>query len=140
MNENHKRAISVRLALLDEALYEIELWAKGREVRSVLYKEHNTFSPAQREQVLAEIENIRKVLKDILETLLLEGKVRNVADSIWSCCLSFQEQLVELEGKYLRRYGEFPQGFSDYLDPLITEIIKRLQHIAEITRGMKHGS
>jgi hypothetical protein len=39
LSGGQRRTIATTLTILDEALCEFELWAKGREVRSVLYSE-----------------------------------------------------------------------------------------------------
>ena len=53
MSENHIRGISVTLSLLDKALWNFDQWAKGHEVRSVLYEVRNSLPAAQR-QLIAE--------------------------------------------------------------------------------------
>ncbi len=40
------------------------------------------------------------------DALGLEGDVQSAAQAIWGQCSSLREQLIELEGKRLKRYGE----------------------------------
>ena len=39
LSEAHRSRIRIPLTLLDEALVKFEEWARGREVRSILYHE-----------------------------------------------------------------------------------------------------
>jgi len=106
MSENHRRGISVTLGLLEQALCEFEEWAKGREVRSVLYEEHNDLAEGQREEILREVESMRRVLRQMKHFLDLKDICRSAKGEIWARCSALWEGLVELEGKYLKRYGE----------------------------------
>jgi len=135
IGENHRRGISVTLTLLDEALCEIDQWAKGREVRSVLYQERNVLTPRQRKQLLSEVEEVRDVLQHLREDMGLEGKVQDGAARIWSLCAGQWEHLVELEGKHLRRYGSPPPQLVHYLEPKVAELIHRLSRISDLVHG-----
>jgi len=92
----------------------MESWAKGREVRSVLYEERNDLSEDQRREILREVEDLRGILRQIGDFL-----------GLW-------EGLVELEGKYLRRYGEVPPKLAEYMDSQVAALIEGLQRICSI--------
>ncbi len=129
---NHRRGITTTLAFLDEALCEFEQWAKGREVRSVLYEERNTLTPKQRRRLLAEIARIRPLLRELKGALGLEGAVQSAEQSIWARCSGLREHLVELQGKHLRRYGEPAPDLPHYLDPRVEELLRRIEDIAAV--------
>jgi len=132
LGEAHRRGISVTLGLLDQALCEMESWAKGREVRSVLYEERNDLSEDQRREILREVEDLRGILRQIIDFLGLRSTRRGAREEIWARCSGLWESLVELEGKYLRRYGEVPPKLAEYMDSQVAALIEGLQRICSI--------
>jgi len=135
LGENHRRGISTTLTFLDEALCEFEQWAKGREVSSVLYEERNTLSLNQRRKLLAEIAEMRDLLRELRDALELEGATQHAALTVWGRCSSLREHLVELTGSHLRRYGEPTPGLTDYLDPKVEELLRRLDRVSSLVSG-----
>jgi hypothetical protein len=139
LGESHKRAVDTVLFLLDEMLCDFEAYAKGRELHGLLYHERNRLSPGQRQAILAEIDRIRSVMKELQAAFGLEPRVEDVLQNIWGRGSAFWEDLVETEAKYLRRYGEMPAGVGEYLDPRIEAIIERLEAITRIASGKRPG-
>jgi len=135
LSESHKRSILTACILLDEMLCEFEEFARGREIRSVFYKEHNRLSPRQRERLLAEIQRVREILCELKEALGLETEPQDVAQRVWGSSSSFWAVLVETESKYLRRYGKMPQGFAQYHDPKVEGLIQHLRNMSRIAGG-----
>jgi hypothetical protein len=131
LSEKHRRAITSTLLLLDRTLCEIEEYARGREIRSVLYVEHNTLSVAQRRELLAEIERIRGLLRELKDRLGLEARITEVDHKIWGRCSSFWEVLAETKSRSLRRYGSPPDGLAEYLDPRIDGLIVSLRNLTK---------
>ena len=132
IGENHHRGIGTALVFLDENLCEFEKLVKSNGIKSVLYSEKNVFSPGQRKKILFEIEVIRKILKELKDTLKLNERVNEIDSTIWGHCSGLWEVLVETESKYLKRYGEIPPGLPDYLDPKIAEIIESIKKISSV--------
>jgi hypothetical protein len=132
MSENHIRAISTTFALLDKALCEFQLWAQGHEIRSVLYEIRNPLSEAQRELMAREVPAMKGILEDVRATLNLEMSVQSADKMITGSCAVLWAWLTELERGHLRRYGEVPPGLSEYLDPKVAELIRRLRNISEV--------
>jgi hypothetical protein len=135
IGKNHRRGVSTTLALVDEALCEFEHWAEGREARSVLYREHNNLSPAQRKSLLAEVSKMRAVIGELRDALGLEAAGQEAAQSIWGRCSALREHLVELTGRHLRRYGKPAPGLADYLDPRVDELLRRLDRVSSLVSG-----
>ena len=138
MSELHLRGISTALALLDETLCAFELWASGREDHGVLYHERNPLSPKEREAISSATRQIREELRDVRDMLGLEAKVQDVASSIWGWCCVMMEPLQELQGRYLRRYGEPPAELVQYLDPKVAklcELVWTIQQVASRARS-----
>lgn len=131
MDENHRRAISTRLRLLDELLCEFEEYARGREIRSVFYQELNSISASQRRLVLADIERMRSLMREMKATLGLEPGVENVGRLIWGKSSAFWQVLIETTSKHLKGYGELSPELARYLDPRMEVLIK---HLGMVTR------
>jgi len=138
MSELHLRGVSTALAILDETLCAFEHWASGREDHGVLYHEQNPLSPKEREAILSTTRQIREELRELRDKLGLEPKVQDVASSIWAWCCTIIEPVQELEGRYLRRYGEPPAELVQYLDPKVAklcDLLGTVQQIASRARG-----
>ncbi len=124
MSDAHKRGISITLVILDETLCEVEQWAKGREMQSVFYKEHNALSTRQRQKMLSEIAEMRSLLQEMRDAIGIEPTVEDAGDAIRGKCSGLWEHIVELKAKHLRRYGEAPAGLGEYLDPRAEQLIQ----------------
>jgi hypothetical protein len=132
MSENHIRGISTTLALLDKTLCEFALWAKGHEVRSILYQVLNPLSEVQRRLISAELSEMKGILEEIRGVLNLEPTVRSADKMIISSCSILWASLVELEGRHLRRYGVVPAGLAEFLEPKVETLNNRMRKIADI--------
>jgi hypothetical protein len=135
LSEAHRRGIRATLVYVDEALCEIEQWAEGRELHSELYQEQNNLSPEQRRHLLEELAGMRPVLAALRDALEIEVECRSAVDSVRGLSMSLWPHLVELKGKYLRRYGKTPPEAVAYLNPHVEELITRIKRIADIARG-----
>ncbi|HOV74706.1 MAG TPA: hypothetical protein PK967_12105 [Candidatus Hydrogenedentes bacterium] len=134
---NHKRVIAITLRMVDEFLCECELWARGRELHSVLYREENSLTSEQREQIFHKVESLRSVLMEMQQTLGLKTMIKEPARIIRAACFALWESLIELQGKYIRAYGEPSGELVAYLDPKSEEIITLLQDILKIVESDK---
>lgn len=131
ISEAHKRGITVTLTLVDRTLCEVEERAKGRQVDSIFFKEHNTLSASQRERIHSEIARMRRVLEELRQILRLEASTEEAESTIRSMCAGLWEHLVELKAKYLRRYGQVPPNLAECLDPRADELIQGILHILD---------
>lgn len=131
VHEPHKHGITITLTILDETLCEVEQWANGRETRSVLYKEHNMLSDGQRREILSEIASMRETLQELQDSLGLEPTVQDASSAIRGKCAGLWEHIVELKGKYLRRYGDVPADLEEYLDPRAEQLVQGILHILD---------
>jgi hypothetical protein len=129
LSESHRSRIRITLTLLDEALIKFEEWARGREVRSLLYTEENTLSSEERSGILANIAGMRRIILELRDNLQLEARPQDVAKSIRGHCYILWVGVLEMTGKYLRGFGEPPQELVNYLDPKANQILQYLNHI-----------
>ncbi len=126
LSKSHKRGVSTTLQILDEALCEMEQWANGRQIESVLYRERNDLTGRQRAALLREIAGMRDVLKELAEELAIEPAVQDARSAIRGKCSLLWEHIIELKAKHLRRYGEVPAEAAEHLDPKADLLIEGL--------------
>jgi hypothetical protein len=129
---NHQRSISARLSLLDRCMCDVERWASLGELSSVLYQEHNTLTPEQGREILAQVSAVRAILAQLRQDLELQPKVGLVVRSIQAGCTTSCLSLAELDPKRLRRFGEVPPSLAGYLEPRLAELAERLRQIAGV--------
>ncbi len=132
LRQSHKRAISVTLTLFDEALCGFDRWASGQEVRSVLFEILNPLSDEEKEKLSIELAELRKLLQEISDFLELDRTVNNVPTMIVGQCAVLWPSVVELEGRYLKGYGEVPADLEEYLTPRTNQLIEGLRRISQI--------
>ena len=140
LSGNHKRAIATTVALLDDMLCGFEQIARGYECHSVMYRERNTLSDSQRKKLLAEITRMREIMLELKGSLSLDGKFEDLSAKIWGSSSAFWEVLVETECKHLKRYGDLPPGFAEYLDPMVRRLVDHLIKISELSRPASRKS
>jgi hypothetical protein len=131
LGDSFKRGIETTLIFLDEALCEFEERAEGREQRSVFYSERNTFSTFSGSRFSPKLPGCGKRPR-LRDDLGLAGRVRGAANDIWGKCTILSVNLMELEGRYLARYGEPPEELVEYLDPRIKRLIASVNRIFQL--------
>jgi len=132
ISDNHRRGIVSALLLFDRMLCEVEEYAYGREVRSVLCIEHNALSEDQKSRLLAEISQMRAVLQELKDGLGLEAEIEDVGRKIWGEGSTFWEVLVETKSRYLKGYGQTSPQLAQYLDPRIDVLIQHLRNLTAL--------
>jgi hypothetical protein len=140
INDNHLRNISCALSLLDESLCQYERWANGDHAAGVLFREENALDENQRRTILDEIAVLRRIMEGIRDDMRLQVEVKDIAHSICVGMLTWWPTLVELESKYLRRYGVVPRQFAGYFDPKVREIIAHVAIISDVVKGGRKES
>jgi len=132
ISDNHQRAIVSALLLFDRMLCEVEEYAYGREVRSVLYVERNALSEDQKSKLLAEVSQMRAVLQELKDSLGLDAEIEDVGHKIWAQGSTFWEVLVETKSRYLKGFGQVPPQLTQYLDPRIDVLIQHLRNLTAL--------
>jgi len=132
--ENHRRAVSTTLALFDALLCRIAEWAAGREQHGVLYEEVNDLGPERRRALRREVGRLRRRLEAARRDLGLAVMREPASLDIWGRCAAFRENLVELEGRRLRRYGEVPADLAEYMDRISGDLTAGLDGLLKALR------
>jgi hypothetical protein len=132
LDDSHRTRIRITLTILDEALSNFAEWAQGRAVRAILYAEDNDLSPRQKEGLLAAVDNIRHIMRELRDELELEINPQSVTKNIQGSCHILWVDVLEMTGKYLRGFGKPPQELVDYLDPRAHQILHYLDQIKSL--------
>lgn len=115
--------INSTLCHVDRALCELEWQAESQGIHSVLYHANNTLSAEAKTQFRERLRAIREIFTKIKVDLGFESEVQDIGRLIWNRCSFLQVDLLELEPRYLRGYGEPPAWLAGYLAPLMQELI-----------------
>ena len=118
-----RHRINSTLCHVDRALCELEWQMESQGIHSVLYQANNTLSEETRAQFRERLRAIREVFTRIKVELGFEPEVQDIGHLIKNRCSFLQVDLLELEPRYLRGYGEPPAWLSEYLAPLMQELI-----------------
>jgi len=132
LSENHRRSISVTLQLVDKALCEWDDWTKGKLRVGVMYRQRDTFSPQQKNELRNKIDRIRQLLTQIHDDLQLKTRVIDTAQSMLGQAGVLWEMLAELNGRALQRGGKVPEGLTRYLDPIGEQLEAEMNEIARL--------
>lgn len=129
-SEAHLRGISATLGKVAQSLCDFEDYANGRAHRGPLFREINALSAGQKEVLQEEIREIRRLIAEIQAAFPLTPIDQAVHKIIWATCAVLREWVIELESRYMARYGPFDPSAAEFLDPRVKEIEARLRRIS----------
>ncbi|MCX8035866.1 MAG: hypothetical protein N3D11_02195 [Candidatus Sumerlaeia bacterium] len=132
LDENHRRAVSSTLAMLDRALCLFQRWAEGNETKAVMYREENTLHSQQRAAILDAIRHLRALLAEVCAGLALHKTSVETAQAIRGHCAVLWEALEGIQSKALRAYGKPPPQLRAYLDPRVEQMIYWVRKMLDI--------
>jgi len=132
VSENHRRSISITLQLIDQALCEWDDWTSGRLQSSIMYREIDTLSAIQKQQLNNKIANIRQLIVRLRDDLDLEPKNVATARSIATRASLLWEMLTELNSRGLSGYGTVPEELGRYLDPIGEQLAAEMDEITSL--------
>lgn len=134
LSANHKRAISTTLTMFDELLVSIEKWVDGQQYSSILYEEKNDIRPLQRKALKKQLYILRDYLCKIKEDLEIEKTKQSAINDIWSRVSAFRENIMELEAKHMKKYGQISQDAQEYMNDLSRKLLTNLDRILDIIK------
>ena len=132
LSENHRRSISITLQLVDKALCEWEEWARGRVHSGIMYRQEDTFSAAQKDEMRNSIAKIRQSLARLRDDLRLIANVPATSQSIVGQAAVLWEMLADLNSRGLSGYGNVPDELGTYLDPIGETLCEEMNAIARL--------
>lgn len=139
VTDNQRRAIATTLGLFDETLSQFERWASGDEIVSVLYRQINNLSPAQRLALRQEIDATRQTMRAVRDKLELQPRTQDVGQAIWSLVASYWPAMEELHPDHLRRYGKVTPESKEYLAEMTENLVGHVTGLMKIVGGGKDG-
>jgi len=129
--ENHRRAVGIALARLDELLCAIESWADGRQARGVLYSEINDLPRRRREAFRKRAAEVRTLITEARGRLSLEATEIRASGDIWSRCSAMRDTLSELGAKHMKGYGELPPSLASYMNDLSARLVEAIDQLSQ---------
>jgi hypothetical protein len=132
LDENHRRSISITLQLVDKALCEWDNWAKGQVQSGVMYRQQDTFSPAQKSELGAKIAKIRQLMVQLRDDLQLQTRVVATAQSMVGQAALLWELLIEMDSRSLQGYGKVPDELAHYLNPIANQLGTEMNKISRL--------
>jgi hypothetical protein len=132
LSENHHRSISITLQLVDKALCEWDDWTKGKLRVGVMYRQSDTFSPEQKNELRNKTDGIRQLTTQMRDDLQLETSVIATAHSMLGQAGVLWEMLAELNGRALQKSGKVPEDLTRYLDPIGEQLAAEMNEIARL--------
>lgn len=132
LGENHRRSIAITLQTVDRVLCEWEDWTEGKLRAGVMYRQCDTYSPKQKEELRIKISRMRDVMKKVRDDLGLAIRTVDTSRSMLGGCGILWEMLTELNGRGLQKSGSVPEGLSHYLDPIGEELAAEMNAIAKL--------
>lgn len=133
LDDNVRDYIFTLLYFLDKDLCELELYARGQRVDSLLYKQRNDFSEEERQKLLQDLAAMKLALIKAKEHLRLGKKVHDLRKVMSSKAFMLMVNMRELEGGKLRGYGPVDEHMADYVEKLAGELRAGLREILAVT-------
>lgn len=137
ISDNHRRALSATLALLDKSLVAMERWAGGEEIHSVFVQETNRLTEPQRREIRTGAAYAKALIEELRETLNLVPVEEDVGRAIRSHCSTLWVDLLEAHSAHLEGYGPMEPETAAYLDPTLDRMIGA---VADILNTVAPGS
>ncbi len=134
LSENHKRAISTTLTVLDELIVCIEKWVDGHQYRSVLYQEKNDLNSSHRKALKKQTQILQDYLDILRKDMAIKKTTQSAVNDIWSRVSAFRENIMELEAKHMKRYGEISSESQIYLNNLSKKLLAEIDRILQIIK------
>ena len=140
LGENHRRSISITLQLVDETLCEWNDWVGGRVQSGIMYRELDTLSAAQKQELQNKIGKLRQLILRLRDDLGLEPKSMATSQSIVGQASVLWEMLTELNSRGLQGYGRVPAELGRYLDPIGEQLAAEMNEIARLFSNPVSGA
>jgi len=129
---NHRRAVTSTLLLLDELVVRYQYAAAGGAVSSVLIRESNDLTPAQRDALNRLALEIKGHLEEMAKDLRLKTKDKDIAAALRWQSAAVGDALQELRGRRLRAYGPVSEAAARYLDGKLEIILRLLREASSL--------
>src|SRR5207237_7562797 len=103
---------------------------KGTGAIRVMYRQQDTSSPAEKNELRSKIRKFRQLMTRLRDDLQLEVSVVATAQSIVGQAALLWEMLIELDSRSLQGYGKVPEELARYLDPIANQLGVEMNEIS----------
>ena len=132
LNENQRRALSTRLAMLDRFFYDVEQQLTGKTVRGEMFEVINDLSEAQKGEVLRLLNEGRREIRVSRDRFNLEIK-REYLHRVMAGHLSiFWTILEDSRAAKLEGFGGISPGLAAELDPRLDVLVRIVSSLKSV--------
>ncbi len=124
INQNHQRVITVGLYTLEKSTELIEQLLTVQDGERITYKANNQLDDKVRNSVLRDIEEMRKIIRELKDELNLKPREESIARNVRAEAAHIWEALCDMLSGGLDRYGKTPKELADLWDPKVKELIE----------------
>jgi hypothetical protein len=135
ISPNHQRVIGVGLYLLEKSLERIEDALITVDKERITYKVNDHLDDEVRNSVLQDIEQMRKIIRDLKDELNLQTQEESVVRRVRGEAAHIWEALSDMRSSGLDRYGKTPKELADFWDPKVEELIEMSLRIEAKSKG-----
>jgi len=121
VSSSHRRAISVRLRLLEEAAEQLlDLF---RDVEGILHSRRG-LPRARQAEFIMQVDRLRSLIARAKVDLDLETARRDATREADATLAAMTVNIEETLPRYLKGYGPVPEPLGQYLEMLVDELLK----------------
>ena len=132
LNENQRRALAARLAMLDRFFYDVEQLLIYDAPRGEMFEVINDLADDQKETVLSLLNEGRREIRASRHQFSLEAKREYVHRMMAGHLSIFWTILEDCRAAKLKGFGEVSQGLSAELDPKIESLIRVVNSLKSV--------
>lgn len=135
LNENQRRALSARLAMLDRFFSDIEQLLNGDGQRGEMFEVINDLTDDQKEKVLSLLDDGRREIRASRHQFNLEVKREYVHRMIAGHLSIFWTILEDSRAAKLEGFGEVAPGLTAELDSKVDSLIRVVNSLKSVVIG-----
>jgi len=132
LNDDQRRALSTRLALLDRQLTETEALIVGGRFEGAMFKIENRLSPNRTQQILALLQMARAHVARLRDRFELSVQREDLARHLAGHFGILWTILENSRAAKLKGFGDVPDQLSQTLDPEIDALVEIVQQIRSL--------
>lgn len=133
LNENQRRALSTRLAMLDRFFYDVEQLLNAGSPRGEMFELINDLTDEQRERVISLVNQGRAEIRASRDQFNLEIKHEYLHRIMAGHLSIFWTILEDSRAAKLKGFGDVSPALATELDPKIESLVRIVSSLKSVT-------
>jgi len=129
----HHRALSVVARSIERSLNDMSERIAQKNPESVLHRIERSYTPQQREAILAAIAEVRKTLTEFVSGFDLSPSSVSEAQIVSAHCAILWTLLEDSQLDKLRRYGEVPDEIRKPLERAVGKLLECVERLQKMS-------